>query len=262
MGKRGGSALHGAMNIMSSVLLCLTFGRLLVVIWGAAESRSTRPVANNPVPMWLPAPQQQPRKDHHFSQQHDYQHHPATNQRIAAYAAGRRGEAMPAEMEQMSNNLRGSDPEDLQHAFGNSLRSIPQPDHGGSSSSSSRAVVGSSSGGGASSATYAWGEGMRVLVFTMDSIRDVVAKSKRGGPAGEIIIRESLTDTLVEAGVQVRDAKHRRERSVEDHPAPSFWTLRVFPKIGEHTYIHGLERTAVGRRLLSTTFNKLLLLSV
>lgn len=91
MGKRGRSALHGAMNTMWSLLLCLTFGRLLLVILCGAGFA-------NPVPTWLPAPQQQPRKDHHFPQQDEHQHRPAASQRTAAYAAGRRGEAMPAEM--------------------------------------------------------------------------------------------------------------------------------------------------------------------
>ena len=54
-------------------------------------------------------------------------------------------------------------------------------------------------GGGAD----AWGMGMRVLIFTMDSLQDRVALASKGGPAGEIKIRESLSAALSEAGVQV-----------------------------------------------------------
>lgn len=48
-----------------------------------------------------------------------------------------------------------------------------------------------------------WGTGKRVLIFTMDSLAKFVAAAARGGPAGEIKIRESLTTSLTEAGVQV-----------------------------------------------------------
>eukprot|EP00752_Nemacystus_decipiens_P010661 g9493.t1 len=224
MGKRGGGALHGAMNIMSLVLLCLTFGRLLVVLYGAGfAARSSPVVEENPVPSWLPAPQLQPRSDHPFSPQHDHQQRPATSKRTVAYDAGRRGEAMPAEeMEQLSNHLRGGN---FQYSSRNSVsRSIPKLDNGGTGSSSgSKGMVGSS-GDGLSSAVRAWGEGMRVLVFTMDSIRDVVARSKRGGPAGEIIVRESLTNSLFEAGAQVEVAVsdadfERRARTMDIYDA-------------------------------------------
>ena len=40
------------------------------------------------------------------------------------------------------------------------------------------------------------------LIFTMDSITEYVANSKSGGPAGEIIIRESLEWGLRELGVE------------------------------------------------------------
>lgn len=48
-----------------------------------------------------------------------------------------------------------------------------------------------------------WGSGKKVLIFTMDSLEDTVARAKLGGPAGEIKIRESLIKSLTEAGVQV-----------------------------------------------------------
>lgn len=231
MVKRGGGAMHGAMNIMSSLLLCLTFGRLLVVLYGAGfaaqstTSSSSSPAGSNPVPNWLPPPQQQP-EDRHLTQQHDYQHRPATSQRTA-YVAGRRGEAMPADLEQLSNHLRASGLGDL-HAFGNSARSISRLDH----RDSSRGVVGSSDGSSdASSATHAWGQGMRVLIFTMDSIQDAVAKSKKGGPAGEIIVRESLANTLTEAGVQVCVVF---TDLFQDHLV-LFWTLHI-PE-GRWTYV-------------------------
>lgn len=200
MCKRRGALL----NILSSVLLCLTFGRLLVVLYGAgfAAQSTTSPAGNNRVPAWLPPPQQQPNKDRHpLTQQHDYQHRPATSQRTAAYDAGRRGEAMPPELERLSNNLRATGLGDVRAFDGDSLRSIPGPDRRGSRSSSSRGgVVGS---GDASSATPAWGQGIRVLVFTTDSIQDAVARRNGGGPAEEIVFRESLAYTLTDAGAQV-----------------------------------------------------------
>lgn len=48
-----------------------------------------------------------------------------------------------------------------------------------------------------------WGAGKTVLIFTMDSLAKFVAAAARGGPAGEIKIRESLMTSLTEAGVQV-----------------------------------------------------------
>lgn len=48
-----------------------------------------------------------------------------------------------------------------------------------------------------------WGKGKKVLIFTMDSLDKTVAAANRGGPAGEIKVRESLTKSLKEAGVQV-----------------------------------------------------------
>lgn len=48
-----------------------------------------------------------------------------------------------------------------------------------------------------------WGDGYRVLIFTMDSLAKTVAAAAKGGPAGEIKIRESLTASLREGGVQV-----------------------------------------------------------
>eukprot|EP00903_Cladosiphon_okamuranus_P019898 g18289.t1 len=203
----GGGGLHGAMNVMSSMLLCLAFGRLIVVLFGAGIQSTTKnnsPAASHRVPAWFPTPQPQLKKD-------NYEHRPVASQRTAAYDAGRRGEAMPAQLEQLSNNLRGGGLENFDmHGFGNSLRPIPpvDPDRGSSSSSRSSStgegmVVGSGSGGFSSASYVAWAQGMRVLVFTMDSMHDTVARSKRGGPAGEIFVRESLTDALVEAGAEV-----------------------------------------------------------
>lgn len=59
------------------------------------------------------------------------------------------------------------------------------------------------SAGIASGINGGWGVGGRVLIFTMDSLKKTVASAARGGPAGEIKIRESLTAALKEAGVQV-----------------------------------------------------------
>lgn len=48
-----------------------------------------------------------------------------------------------------------------------------------------------------------WGSGKTVLIFTMDSLQDTIESAARGGPAGEIKIRESMMKGLTEAGVQV-----------------------------------------------------------
>ncbi|CAM9469783.1 unnamed protein product, partial [Pylaiella littoralis] len=210
MGKLRTPPLHGAMNVISSLLLFLTLGRLFFVLrpHGSKQSQETD---NNRVPDWLPTPQQQPQKGHpptqRLTRQQDSRR--KSNSQSVAHSAGRRGDAMPAELQtQFSNNLReGSGVGGYRKSGDNThqrQRSTTRPVNrrsrreGRSSSSSSNSHD--------SADNYAWGQGMRVLVFTMDSMSDIVAKSKTGGAAGEIIVKESLTNALTEAGVQVEIA--------------------------------------------------------
>lgn len=207
MGKREGPPLHSAMNVISSLLLCLTLGRLFFVLRPPGSTRSSDSNGVNRVPNWLPTPPQPEKRYPNVqgpTQQQENRHNKAASQSVA-YSAGRRGEVMPEELQmQLSNSLRrGSGVGDYYLKFGDGQRSTTRLGNrrasGGGSSSSS-----SDSNNRVTAGTYTWGQGMRVLIFTMDSIQDAVAKSKRGGAAGEIIVRESLTNALTEAGVQVR----------------------------------------------------------
>lgn len=209
MGKRERPPLHhGTMNVISSLLLCLTLGRLFFVLHPPGNKRSPETKVNR-VPDWLPVPQQQPQRSYPAVQGLGGQQnnrHKSTSQSMA-YSAGRRGDDMPAELKmQFSNNLRrGSDVGDYRkfaHKQSSTMRLGSRRASGGSNLSNS------GSNSRASTENYAWGQGMRVLVYTMDSMPDVVAKSKTGGAAGEVIVRESLTKALTEAGVQVR-LQHR-----------------------------------------------------
>lgn len=49
-----------------------------------------------------------------------------------------------------------------------------------------------------------WGVGMKVLIFTMDSLEERMQLAAKGGPAGEIKVRKRLTKSLLEAGVEVK----------------------------------------------------------
>jgi len=209
MGKPRGSTspLHGAMNIISSLLLCLTFGRLVIVLYRYFET-SSEITGNNRVPFWFPPPQPHGGKGP-LTQKYHRLH---ASSQLTAYGAGRRGEAMPAELETQLSNLRES------HAFfGDSQRSnvrlwdrtITKEGFGYSSSSSSsvRGVSGSATGSGVASPTYAWGRGMKVLVCAVDAMHENAVGST-SVLAAENMLRESLTDTLIEAGVQVRRRNH------------------------------------------------------
>lgn len=196
MARPHGQPVRGAMNVISSLLLYLTVGRLLFVLRGAPKSQNH--------PGWKPKIDQlgqgPPARGYHRR----------TTSQNKAYSAGRRGEAMPSELQvQLSNSLRGSGgPDDF--PVSGDPRSVEPPGDRRDSVGGSRVTNGGSSDIGGASYTglnrrgSAWGKGMRVLIYTMDSIQTTVAKSMKGGPAGEIIIRESLTRSLTEAGVEVR----------------------------------------------------------
>ncbi|CAM9243725.1 unnamed protein product [Ectocarpus fasciculatus] len=233
-----GQPVRGAMNAISSLLLYLTVGRLLFVLRAAPKSQNR--------PGW------NPKVDHLGQGPHPQGYHRrTTTSRNTAYSAGRRGEAIPTELQvQLSNSLRGSGGPDDNPVIGEP-RSFAPGDRRDSVGSVRVNNGGSSDIGGASSTGlnrrgYVWGKGMRVLIYTMDSIQTTVAKSMKGGPAGEIIIRESLTRTLAEAGVEVEVATsdgdfERRAEAMDIYNAvvvdPWTWAgkgWRLKPQLQEH----------------------------
>ncbi|CAM9146528.1 unnamed protein product [Ectocarpus sp. 12 AP-2014] len=197
MARPHGKPARGALNVISSLLLYLSVGRLLFVLR----------------PGWNPSRNQQPKIDQlgQGPPAHGY-HHRRTTSQNTAYSAGRRGQAMPAELQMhLSNSLHGSGGPDDFPVFGDPRSFAPPGDRRDSVGGFRVSNRGSSGIGGASHTGLdhrglVWGKGMRVLIYTMDSIQTTVAKSMKGGPAGEIIIRESLTRTLTEAGVEVEVA--------------------------------------------------------
>lgn len=195
------------MNVVSSLLLCLTLGRLFFVIHPPGNKRPSETKVNR-VPEWLPVPQQQPQRSYPAVQglgrQQPNNRHKSTSQSMA-YSAGRRGDDMPAKLQtQFSNNLRRGSGVGDYRKFGDKQRSTTRFGSRRASRGSSSSISSSGSNSRATAENYAWGQGMRVLVFTMDSMPDAAAKSTTGGAAGERIVRESLTNALTEAGVQVR----------------------------------------------------------
>lgn len=202
-GKRERPALHhGAVGIVSLLLLCLTLGNWFFVLHPLGNKRLPETKGNG-VPDWLPALQQQPQRSYPAVQWLGRQQHKSTSQSMA-YSSSRRDDVMPAEFQtHISNNLRRESVVRDYRRFGEKQR--PPTRHGSwRSSRGGTSSRGRGSNSRAAAKNHAWGKGMTVLIFTVDSLTDVVAKSKTGGPAGEIIVRESLTTALTEAGVQVR----------------------------------------------------------
>lgn len=173
MGRRANKTyVHGVMNVLSTLVLCLAFGRLVYVLRPSQDtSLSGR---DHKVPKWLPSP---PRQDDRYPRQADS----ITTDDVL------RGAVIPLHEQQQHLRQRRTeegarvDKEAVVVENGYRSHRLSGP------------------GGGAD----AWGMGMRVLIFTMDSLQDRVALASKGGPAGEIKIRESLSAALSEAGVQV-----------------------------------------------------------
>lgn len=159
--------MNGAMNVISTLVLCLTVGRLLFVIHSSQENSGQR---QQRVPEWMPTPKEvEPRRTvpyRHKAISHFEDHHTGV-----------------VLVEPQQPNLRGMN---LERRDGGELLHMRE------------------SGFGEQSPGDEWGAGMRVLIFTMDSLQDRVALAAKGGPAGEIKIRESLTRSLEEAGVEVQ----------------------------------------------------------
>lgn len=186
---------QGPINVLLCFTVCMTLGRLIFILRPERKFHSpVRPVVHRMTPDLLPGPQQQ--KGHRTAPGLTQweRHHLKATVPDTAYVAGRRGEAMPTEMYRFSTR-RGT--EDGHHVSredpGHPVGSGRNGDYG-----DSRGVM-----NGLERGRPHWGEGMRVLIFTMDSLAKTVAKSNQGGAAGEIIVRESLTMALREAGVKV-----------------------------------------------------------
>lgn len=180
--------LHGAMNVVSTLVLCLAIGRLICVLCPSQDDHDSN---DQRVPKWMPTPGQDER-------------------RHTSLSGGRHDESGPRHALTTDDVLRGVKiPIHEQHQNLRQRRAVegeraankkPQPVAVESSyeSPTSRRAGSPSGGSGA-----AWGLGRRVLIFTMDSLQDRVALASKGGPAGEIKIRESLSAALKEAGVEV-----------------------------------------------------------
>jgi hypothetical protein len=90
--------------------------------------------------------------------------------------------------------------------------------------------------------------GKKALLFTMDSITDYVRRAAGGGPAGEILVRESLAWGLAELGISLdvatSDAEFARLSSTPDDYALFFldpWTY-VAPGWTPRAFLAGREQ--------------------
>lgn len=185
-----------AINVISLAVLAITCLRVAAVLRGRAKggSGSGSGVGDSRVPAWMPPPQQ-------------------TDQspwgRATVAVASAQGPEAAASMGQQQGHekaLRRETP---------GLRRGRRGATGESSESSGgkpflqQALYGASPAGGTIfEDNRSWGVGVKVLIFTMDSLTDRVELAGKGGPAGEIKIRESLTKSLVEAGAEVRGHRH------------------------------------------------------
>ncbi|CAM9352415.1 unnamed protein product [Scytosiphon promiscuus] len=191
MGRRGKVlSRHGPMNVLSSFILCMTLGRLFFVL---RPERLASPSKVEPafflMPDLSPGLQHQQQEKGHQTARGSEQWHKHHRKVMV-----QRGDTVPAELQGVSNRLRGAGL-GRSHSSGDPRTSVTSSagDDGGGMNALRRGKSG-------------WGEGMKALVFTMDSTTERVAKSKEGGAAGEIIVRESLTMALSEAGVEVEVA--------------------------------------------------------
>lgn len=189
MGRRAKPYLPGALNVVSTLVLCFAIGRLLYVLRPFQDILGRNHDNDQRVPKWLPPPRQDERRHSSLPRRHHesgHHHHAPTDDVL-------RGVMIPIHEQQQ--HLRQRRAEEGERAADNKQQTAVVVESGYSKSHR----AGSPSEGGGS----AWGLGKRVLIFTMDSLQDRVALASRGGPAGEIKIRESLSAALTEAGVEV-----------------------------------------------------------
>lgn len=185
--------MHGFMNVVSSLLLLVSVGRLLYVIRKPPLHRNDTPTQAKAASQWLLPQQQQQEQEQH--QQHQ------------------QGIPLDNEPDTQPDTLVRGDRASEAAPVGSSEQKKPElaltvDKHFGQAAVSSNGfnVVQSSRGRAeGEEGDLTWGARLkgRVLVFTMDSLADTVALAARGGPSGEIKVRESLTASLLEAGVEV-----------------------------------------------------------
>lgn len=199
MGRRAKPYLHGAMNVASTLVLCLAVGRLIFVLRPSQDVLG-RDQDSSPqrVPKWLPTPKQDERRHSSPSGVRGHHHDEQSGHRVPVTTDDvLRGVVIQTQEEQQY--LRQRRAEERERAADNSNKQQGAVvDSGYRRTTNGRARL--PSGG---SGDVAWGLGKRVLIFTMDSLQDRVALASKGGPAGEIKIRESLSAALKDAGVEV-----------------------------------------------------------
>lgn len=172
---------HRFMNFFSTLLLLVSIGRLAFILWVPRPERNWRHERGTAVKTDMRRDAISRNKD---SERTLYQDH----------ISRLRNELMrhPKVNTGRDSSLRG-----YEHPAIDNLQSV----------------------GIASGINRGWGVGGRVLIFTMDSLKKTIASAARGGPAGEIKIRESLTAALQEAGVQVM------EQNTCSASLPDYWLL-------------------------------------
>lgn len=200
MGRRAKPYLHGAMNVASTLVLCLAVGRLIFVLRPSQDVLGRDQDSSSPqrVPKWLPTPKQDERRHSSPSGVRGH-HHEQSGHRVAVTTDDvLRGVMIQTQEEQQYLRQRRAEEGERAADNSNKQQGAVVVDSGDGRTTNRRA--GSPSGG---SGDVAWGLGKRVLIFTMDSLQDRVALASKGGPAGEIKIRESLSAALKDAGVEV-----------------------------------------------------------
>lgn len=208
-------SLNGVMNVVSTFFLLVAIMRLILVLRSPspelrfedmtnANGRSDSAMRPNTAPLKdRTSPRRTPTSPGHRDSKNSFQrvdvdgsveHAITAQQRLglrrgAADGADKQADSLGSSLGILQNGGR---------SFADRYEADKHDRHSRSSSASSISNGATKREGG-----DVWGVGKRVLIFTMDSLDKTVKAAARGGPAGEIKIRESLSQALVEAGVQV-----------------------------------------------------------
>lgn len=183
--------MQGFMNVVSSLLLLVSVGRLLYVMRKPPLQRNDTPTQATAASQWLLQQQQEQQQQQKQQQGIPPDNEPDTqpDTRVRGDRASEAAPVLSSEQEKPELALT------VDRHFAQMAASLTgyngmQSSHGGAEGEEG---------------DLKWGARLkgRVLVFTMDSLADRVALAARGGPAGEIKVRESLTASLLEAGVEV-----------------------------------------------------------
>lgn len=198
MTRRRRFKLHIVINAISSAVLCLTLGRVLFVLrarWWKNEAPQVQHSAHGDASTTR-------------SPHHPWRPRVRHDDQLAALPTEReRGRKRP--------DVRYSNPRqsnlDMRAAGSTYVSSLSMvPKAGGSGLDTGAARLGRTS----DNPPVRWASGWRVLIFTMDSLQSTVARAATGGPAGEILIRKSLTEALAEAGAKVMNVLRPCDRSL------------------------------------------------